>query len=51
MSKSKTKYSLYCTSNNKTYKNAYEAAEDLGYTHLHIRLCLTKTIKPRIILV
>ena len=47
MSKSKTKYSLYCTSNDKTYKNAYEAAEDLGYTHLHIRAMSNKNDKAK----
>ena len=37
MSESKTKYSLFCSSNNKTYKNSNIAAEDLGYSHNHIR--------------
>ena len=37
ISYSKTKYSLFCSYNNKTYKNAYEASKDLGYSDNHIR--------------
>lgn len=37
MSYSSTKFSLYCTKNNKQYNNCYDAANDLGYTPNHIR--------------
>ena len=47
MSQSKTKYSLYCEANGKTYKSATEAADDLGYTHLHIRAMSNKKDKAK----
>ena len=47
ISHAKTQYSLYCTANGKTYKNANEAAGDLGYTHLHIRAMSNKNDKAK----